>query len=71
MNRIEAKSSTKIPSQPIQNPNVSAIVTRSGKELEIIVKDKGKGVKKTQGYEVESRGKNDDNIGNGDESNPV
>ena len=39
INRIDAKCSTKLPSQAVPNPNVSAITTRSGKELEVIVKN--------------------------------
>ena len=42
INRIDAKNSTKLPSQDVPNPNVSAITTRSGKELEVIVKNPGK-----------------------------
>ena len=39
VNQMNAKNSTEFPSQVVPNPNVSAITTRSGKELEAIVKN--------------------------------
>ena len=71
MTRIEAKSATNPPSQPTQHPNVSAIVTRSGKEMEIMVKDKGKDAKKATDDKFESVGRSDENMSNEVEIKPV
>ena len=67
---MEEKNSTKLPSQPVQNQNVSKICTRNGKEVDFIVKDKDKCVKKVLGDDVEKMDEVEKTV-EGDKSTPI
>ena len=66
ISRLEAQSSGKLPSQTVVNPreNASAIVSRSGKEVEILVKAASTSLKqeKEQNVVADKNVPNDDKV---------